>query len=361
MNRMKSHKYLSAARALAACVLALGAGATWGTAARAQGGVVGMVIAIKGAPLLKQSGAKLRLGARLSNGQVVRCAPGSEATVVVFGSGQRFRIAPGSEASISPQMKGAVPLKAPDGVSREVALALAGSRTGAVNMRGVADEAANARNFGAFTTLDASSDYGPGSHPEAGFLTEGSRALAWPSDLPINVDTGTTPAASGYVLWTLFDSSSNVIYHTRLQPQTGGQVRAEIPVDIELSTRRPYTWRAVSYAPNDSGRMRALPARWGLVTWLAPTDAKGLGTLLPSADKTPAKLARAEPERALLLASLLHQRGVDGGAWSLLAALRKAEVSGADGAFFDFYGGLPSISQLFGAQIASYMHWKAQQ
>ncbi len=138
MKCRRSRKYLSAACALSAGAAALGMGG----AARAQGGPVAMVIGLKGAPVLKGAPEKLRLGARLSSGQVVRCAPGSEATVVVLSSGKRFLIVPGPEVKVAPDMKGAKALPAASGVSREVAHALAGSRTGAVNMRGVSDEAA---------------------------------------------------------------------------------------------------------------------------------------------------------------------------------------------------------------------------
>lgn len=350
-----------------ACVLALGALASRCVAARAQGGLVGMVIALKGSPQLKSARGlgKLRLGARLASGEVVRCAGGSEATVVLFARGDRFLVR--GDVTVSPSMKGALKLPATGAASRGVALALAGSRTGAVNMRGVGDEAATARSFGQFTPLDQAGLAGlaEGSRPELGFLRLGERVLSLRSDLSTNAAEGDAaqPAQLSYVMWTLFDSASNILYSARIAPQTGGQVRVAIPADVELSPRRAYVWRAVSY-DNSLGRPQPQPrpSRWGLVTWLEARDATELSAQLPgTAPSAAADLVRADPERALLLAALLQQKGVAGGAWSLLSGLRSAQVPGAEDAFYAFYDGLPVMAQLFGAQIPSLLLWKQQQ
>lgn len=363
-------KYLGA---LACGAWALGGGApqgTWGArcipggivAARAQSAVA-MVIGVRGSPQLVvgSTTTKLRLGARLAGGQIVKCPPNSEATIVLFLSGKRFRVASGASAKVSSDnVTGASALGTAGKVSTLVAKTLAGSRTGSVVSRTLGGYG----NFSLLPPLDTASvnasvnaggNAGANlSRPELGFLSEGTTTIIVPWQ-----------PATQMALFTLYDSESDVAYSKRLSTP-----RVELPGDFTPRLRRSYVWSVVPFSGTSLSsptELKRETPQWGMVTWLSPEDARlvggaiGAGSLESLSKDDDKNDGKNDGVAATLVAGLLSEHKVNGGAWKLLSTSRNNKLEGAEDAFYEFYESTPRIAQFFSGYSGEYSAWKSKQ
>lgn len=236
----------------------------------------GSAIGVSGKPEIRSKGASawstLQLRQKLEAGDVVRCGPGAQATVVLFATGERFQISAGKEVTVdAAAVTGAQSLGSLQGPSARVAKALAGAPTGVVR----------ARPAPSHRRLQAR---GPC------WLVEGERKLQW------DPETG----AATYAL-TLFDQADNVVWSQRVS-----EPAAEYPADLApLGLRRPYLWKLTSFGR--SGKPAG--SRWGVITVLSAPDAERL-TADEKDLQADIQAAPADTSLRLLLADLYQSYGV---------------------------------------------------
>jgi hypothetical protein len=300
-------------------------GVLGGSAAHAQE-TVGMVVMVRGAPLISSGNSwkRLQLQGRVATGQQIRCPKNAEAVVVLFQSGTRFRIAPGKAATVKgATLAGAQSLGKLGGASESAAQALYATRSGAVSARGDRGGAMPRRLAGG--TL--------------GYLAEGERTLTWAK----NEEASTTN-------FTLFDANSDVVFNLRTQSNS-----VTLPETLELKPRRPYVWRAVFYR---EGEANTTPQEfWGLVTWLQPDDIADLQKI--TGGQSVEQIKAGDVTTALIIARAYENKRLYQPAFEILHALsQERKLPGSTDAFLSLYGQMPAIARVLAPYAIDYSVWQ---
>jgi hypothetical protein len=347
MKQLKMWKMLKTRTWLraGACALAMGLGLGSAPRVEAARDAVGMVVSVKGAPRLGEG--RLRLGVRVSPGDTILCAPGSEAVVVLFANGQRFLVTSGAPGRVSAAaVAGAKGLGAVGRTSAGAARALIGAKNGSTAARGRGSYG----NFSMLAEPETAAGTVGASRPDLGFLVEGTRVLSLP-----------TVPETQHVLFTLYDTNSDVVHAARV---SGPQV--QIPAGVTLQSRRAYVWSAVYFTSADPpGAAAPNPMRqqpfWGLVTWLSPEDARRVGTAVGAA--TMNSLLTSDASESTLATQLFAEYNILGAEWMILNDLRKRNVEGANDAFYSLLArpSMPQTARYFAGEAAKFEEWSAEQ
>lgn len=242
----------------------------------AQSAPVGMAAQVKGSVQLESGGTKtpLKLLGRVENGDIVRCAPGAHAIIVLFGGGRRFEIGSNQSATIGAgDVIGGKKMAGLSGPSADVVQKLGKARVGAVMARPP-------------EVLQRLTPQFPG------WLPAGHPTFEW---LPL--------AGAANYTFTLFDAADNVVWSVR-SDKLSANYPAEAP---ELRQQRPYLWQLSGFG--NSGKA-VDKSRSGLVTFLAPADATALTKLAADLQAQAANTDDKTP--LLLLAEAYLQQGVAG-------------------------------------------------
>jgi len=255
---------------------------------------VAMASNMVGKPTFKSGGGPWKpLGVlqRLSPGDVVKCAPGQQAVIMMFTDGIRFKVASGTSGTIEPtSVRGGLSVGDMGGATIRVAKAMTGLDTQPFLARAV---------------------------KEAQELTLHDNGIIVVGTKSITINSPDTGVAS-YLL-TFFNQSGNVIWSTRVDGPT-----IDLPADLPVSTHKPYVWTLTEF-----GQMgKPQPAlRWGISTFLSQDDADKLNA---DAASLQSQAASSDDHTTPLMmeAELYRQNGVYEGALRVLDPLRTSGQPG---------------------------------
>lgn len=279
------------------------------TAAAAHAAPVGMAAHVTGKPEWKSDAAWKPLNTlqRLETGDAVRCGPGESAVIVLFGNGGRYTVGAGTTGTVSATgVAGGKSLGAPSGASAAVAQRLAGARTGSVMAR----EGASFERLHPQKAVDLAARLSPPVHD---WLRADERSF-----------TVKTMAGADSYQFTLFDVRDYVVFSQTVAPGANGPV-VEIPANVKLTPRRPYTWRLHGFKNG-----RVLPASsWGITTVLTPEDEAQIAAGEKELLGADGKLVN-DPVQLALLVELYRSYGVLQNAVEVLEADALREQPGLE-------------------------------
>lgn len=244
---------------------------------------IGMACHIKGQPEIRNNQTKkwesLRLLQKLETGDTVRCKPGSEAIIVLFGNGERYQVGAGQQGEIQTgSVAGAKSLGGLKGPSALAISKLGGSRTGAAFIRTVPGISP--------TKIPALRERG--KFPD--WITDTDRVFKWDKN----------EIAASYT-FTLCDPANGdeVVWFA----QTEGD-HVEVPGSLNLKNYRPYVWR-LSVRKKSNEILHSL-CRWGVLTQLKDEDVPTIKTETAALTRQAAENS-ADPLPHVLLAE--YNRG----------------------------------------------------